>query len=732
MRLTHLLAGCAFAAFAAASATAQDVPPVPEGQGDASVDSTPADTPATDDQRQPQAIPETEIVVTARKREESLQDVPVAATAVTGDVMERRGLGSVRDIAALTPGLNVSGDAVSRSFVAIRGVGTTLVQTVQPGVGIFIDGVYQPNTAFLSNPLVDVERIEVLRGPQGTLYGKNTLGGAINVITRQPGNALEGRINASYAGPDDSWLGSASIGGPIIQDKLSARIAYAHREQDGFLRNNLLGIDANPLNSDSLNASIRAEPVDDVVITLSGYYDWLKGAVTPYAAQTGPKDYNRIVNFNVANLQTLKYRGIHGKIAFPISGLATDVTLVGAYDRRDTDSPASDLDFSALDFARGSGTDQAETTTAELRLDTKLGSTLSSLVGLFYSHETMAADGFTLIVPASLTLNDVSATRSNTYAAFGTLFWRPSDAWEVTAGLRVDNEKRRLTGRTGLVGLPLAAVPEARIAATEVSPRISVTRHWNSGLMSYASIARGFRGGGFNANPRAPNRAYGGDTVWTYEVGTKFTSDDRRVSLSGALFYNDYKNFIGLNSIAPLAGGGFATVDLNTGDVESYGAELEGSFRPTKAWTISGGLTLLHARITDDSAYTQLTGRLLGSDRLPFQPDWNFSLNSDYVVPVGSGKLTFSAGLVGKGDRIAASLNETFAPVLDDYLLANGQITYSVGGLEVSAFVNNAFNADYYESYIEKTTLALAGLIPTDVGIPGDQRRYGIRTRFRF
>jgi iron complex outermembrane receptor protein len=252
--------------------------------------------------------------------------------------------------------------------------------------------------------------------------------------------------------------------------------------------------------------------------------------------------------------------------------------------------------------------------------------------------------------------------------------------------------------------------------------------------MSYASVARGFRGGGFNINPRAPFRSYEGDKVWTYELGTKFSSADRRLSLAGAVFYNDYRDLIGLNTIVGLPGGGFATIDLNTGDVESYGLELEGSFRPTPNWTISGGFSLQRARLTDISTFTDVTDRVLASDRLPFQPDYNFSLNSDYVVPLGTGDLTFTAGVTGKGDRIAGSISETRAPVLDDYMLVNGSITYRIGGIEVAAFVNNLFNKDYFESYIEQTTLALAVpfLPASDLGIIGDPRRYGVRTRFRF
>ena len=174
--------------------------------------------------------------------------------------------------------------------------------------------------------------------------------------------------------------------------------------------------------------------------------------------------------------------------------------------------------------------------------------------------------------------------------------------------------------------------------------------------------------------------------------------------------------------------------------MESYGVELEGSYRPTRQWTITGGGSLMHARLTNTDIYTETTGRTLSSKRLSFQPDWNFFLNSNYVVPVGNGDLAFDAGLVGKGSRIPASIRQETPEFpghpelreLKSYVLANGSISYTFGGVEVAAFVNNAFNKKYFESYIERTTLVLAGLPNSDVGIIGDRRRYGVRTRIKF
>jgi len=742
MRLSAiLLAGTALALGSPAFAADAQEASVPDPATAAQQPNTEQTAPPPAGQA-PVAAEDQEIVVTARKREETLKDVPVAATAISGEVIEKRGLTSVKDVAMLTPGLSINSDGAGRAFVSIRGVGVTLVDSVQPGVGIFLDGIYQPNTSYLNNPLTDVERVEVLRGPQGTLYGKNTLGGAINVITRQPSNRFEGKFVGSYAGPDSAWTAAGSVSGPIIEDRLQARIAYAHRQQDGFIDNVLIDKPGNPFNSDSIHGTVRANPAGEVVLTVNGYFDWVKGGSVPYAFVSGPTDYERDITLNATNYQFFKYRGINAKLEAPFTD-AHKLTLIAAYDNRDVDTPDADGDFTSTDLLRTSGHDDLKTRTLEARLDSELSSTLSSIFGLFYSRETRDVNRDLLFFPGvlGLTNTEESSRESDTYAAFGNVFWRPTEAWEVSAGLRWDQQKQKAEGTAvsvfpnALAGLPPSVVlTDLKLNETNLSPRLAVTYHANSNLMAYASVARGSRGGGFNP-PVLQDQSlltYTGDNVWTYELGSKYSSPDRRWSLAAAVFYNDYKNYIGLNSIARTVTGSFTTIDLNTGDAKGYGIEVEGSYRPVPQWTISGGISFQHARLKNFDDYTAATGRVLASKRLTFQPDWNFTLNSDYVVPVGNGDLIFNLGATGKGDRISASLSETVAPVLREYVLINSSLTYQIGNFEVAGFVTNLLNEDYMESYIEKTTLILAGLPPTDVGIAGDKRRYGVRTRIRF
>ena len=670
-----------------------------------------------------------EVVVTARRREEVLQDVPVAVTAISGDELEARGLASVGEAAWLSPGLNINVDSVNRAFVAIRGVGVTVVQTVRPGVGLFVDGIYRPNTAYLNNPLLDVERIEVLRGPQGTLYGKNTLGGAINVITRQPSDEFYLRGVANYAGPDDSWLASGSISGPIVTGLVAGRIAASHREQDGFQHNIVIGGDQNRLESDSVNGALVFTP-QNITVTVNGYYDWIEGSHAPYARVSGPIDYSRDVEFNAHNRIHYDYYGINARLDTNIAALNTDITFLAGYDRRQSASPDADGDYGPANIVRTSGNDELKSFTTELRFDTEISPTLSTLFGLFYSREETSAFTQVRIIAPGITNTAVSATEGDAHAAFATLFWRPSLDWEATLGLRYDREERLSTGAAIVSGSPVP-LPPAEINSDEVLPRLSVTRHWSPDFMTYASAARGFRGGGFNA-PVAPVRTYSGDSAWTYEMGGKWDRADDRLTLSGAIFFNDYEDYIGLNSVAPSVVGGLVNLDLNTGDVESYGAELEAQWQVSDLWTLGATYTYVHARITDASAYTAITGRQLSSDRLTLQPDHQFSLTSDYEIPIGADALVLSASAHGKSERLAATLNETTPTYLRSYVLVNVQIAYRHGSWDFAVFANNLFGEEYFESYVEQTSLALAGLPASDLGLMGDDTRMGVRLTGRY
>lgn len=668
-----------------------------------------------------------EVVVTARRREESLQNVPIAVTALSGEALRDASILSVKDVAAIAPGLNINSDSVGRAFVSIRGVGTTLIDTVQPGVGIFFDGIYQPNTSYLNSPIVDVERIEVLRGPQGTLFGNNTLGGAINVITRKPTDEFRGEATLALADPDSYKTAALSLSGPIVPGALQGRLAASYHDQVGFLENVVAGGYANPLKQKSLHGTLRWEPSDHAEINLNGYYDEVAGGSTPYQWLDGPTDYSLDAQTNVNNIAEYTYEGANVKGEFDLASIDSTLTVIAAYDTRDVSVAEADGDYGPVDFIRTEGKGELKTTTGEIRLDTTFSDSLSTLFGVFASQSKNDQTSLTRLVPFNLSLPASVASQTDFFGVFGNVFWKFAESWELSAGLRFDSQK-----------IDVSTATAKPYTADEWEPRVTLTKRWSPEVMTYASVARGFRGGGQNG-PGAPNPIYEGDSVWTYEFGTKSILLDDRLALNAAVFYNDYSDFIGQNALAPSTTGiGFVAINLNTGTVESYGLEFEAHLEATEHFRVDAGLTLLHARITDDSQFVATTGYGLPSDKILFTPDWNYSLSGTYSVPVFEGRhsVEFTAGVIGKGERNGSGLAlVNVGPIeMEAYTLVNAALTYRFPTVDVALFATNLLDEEYLESYIDASLLQSAGLGPLahNVGLQGERRRVGLRATWKF
>ncbi|WP_428152405.1 TonB-dependent receptor [Brevundimonas sp.] len=684
---------------------------------------------AQSDQSDPGASQVDDVVVTARKREERLQDVPIAVTAVSGETLEREQINLVKDVAALTPGLNISSDAVGRAFISIRGVGTTLIDTVQPGVGIFIDGIYQPNTSYLNSPVVDVERIEVLRGPQGTLFGNNTLGGAINVVTRAPTDEFQGRATATYAGPDNYQTYGASISGPIIEGSLRGRLAASYHTQDGFSENTLAGGNARPLETQSVNGTLIWEvpQAQRTELSLNAYFNRVTGSQTAYSRATGPTDYVQDTRLNRNSTAQYDYAGVSAKLVVDLDARTT-MTGILAYDSKEGQA-SGDGDFGPVPIINVvSGHNDRETYTGEVRFDTAWSDRFSTLIGVFANESTSTDDvsrtidlglllgiapGGAVVVPSVTTQTDELQSQ----AIYANAFYDLTDTLELSAGIRFDHQEVNVTGR-------------GEYTADEWQPRVTLAQHWTPNHTSYASIARGFRGGGANT-PGAPNPFWQGDSVWTYEIGDKFTNDSRTLTVNTAVYYNDYSHYIGQNSLTPA----LVAVNLNTGDVEAYGVEVEGVWTPNETFQLRAGGTYNHARITDDSEYRAVIGTGLATDRILFQPDWQGFLTASLTYPVGSGELRTDLTASYKGERVGSSLSPTFAPTLDGYTVLNANVAYQWDNYTVAVFATNLLDEDYYDSYLDKSLLGAFGFpaaAVSDLGIMGDGRRVGLRLNARF
>ena len=698
-------------------------------ESDAAGDAAAADAPSAADAG---TVSMEKVVVSARKRDELLVDVPVSVSAVGANAMERNNLHSVADIAPYVPGLNINSDSVGRAFVSIRGIGTALQAGVQPGVGVFQDGIYVRETSYVNNPLLDIDHIEVLRGPQGTLYGKNTLGGAINIITRPPSELFEAKVYGEYNNGNDN----AEFGGRIsgsLSEHLRARFSFASRDNDGFYENKLTGENADASKSKQANLGFVWDVGEAARLTTNTYYLDSEGGSTNYSAVDGPHDYRYNVRLNVTNRQDFIYSGSNVKLTTPVFG-ATSLTAVVAYDRRDIDG-RSDGDFLPLDIVRTAARENDDTYTAELRFDTQHSDTFSTLFGVFGSREEAQASNASTLVPRSLTATAYADRTGDTYAAFGTAIWRFAPQYELSFGLRVDHESRHqdISNAVSVAPGVLVPSPRAHIGSTQVQPRVSLTKFYDSGWMSYASIAKGYRGGGFNA-PNVPSQflTYDGDTVWTYELGAKYASPDQRWQFTGAVYYNDYRDFIGQNGLTRNAAGGLVSVDLNLGDVKSRGFEAELVRQINDWWSIRGDVSLMRARITDQSGWIALTGHELATDRLLFQPDWTAGIASDMTFPIGSDRIDWNLGVNAKGSRPGSSFDPVTPSILSSYAVANTSVTYKHERFTATVFANNLFDKKYFESYIDGSLLSSLGLLDQNLGILGAGRTVGVRLAYKF
>jgi iron complex outermembrane receptor protein len=534
----------------------------------------------------------------------------------------------------------------------------------------------------------------------------------------------------SYAGPDNYQTVGASVSGPLIKGTLRGRLAANYHSQDGFSTNLLAGGDARPLETQAVNGTLVWEipQAQRTELSLNAYWNRVTGSQTAYNTVNSPTNYVDDVLLNQNSVAEYTYSGINAKLVVDLSDKTT-MTGILAYD--DKGGRASgDGDFGAVPaITVTDGRNDRQTYTGEARFDTAWSDRFSTLVGVFAQKsdntddisQTVDAGYLILGLPLGtlvLPQHTIRDSELQSQAVYANGFYNLADDLELSAGIRFDHQEVSIDGTVGTY------------RADEWEPRVTLRKTWNPQHSSYASISRGFRGGGANA-AGAPNPFYQGDSVWTYEIGDKFTNESRTLTVNTAIYYNDYSHYIGQNSLTP----SLIAVNLNTGSVESYGVEVEGVWSPNSMFQIKAGGTYNHARITDDSEYAAIIGHGLPTDRILFQPDVNGFVTGNFTYPLGSGDLRADVTASYKGERVGSTLSPTVFPTLEAYTVVNANVAYEWGNYTASIFATNLLDADYYDSYLDKSLLAAFGFpapLVHDLGITGDGRRIGVRLSARF
>jgi iron complex outermembrane receptor protein len=643
---------------ACAMMTALAVPAYAQQQNQSAARAAPYDA-TTQSSNAPSELEE--IVVTAQRRSESLQSVPIAITAVTAAKLESSGIRDATDLAIATPSLQ-SNVSVGYFLPRLRGIGSTATGAgIEGAIASYIDNVYiasapAPNFAFNN-----VERVEILKGPQGTLFGRNATGGVINIITKDPSHTTSGNLDASY-GNYETVSGNAYITG-ALSDTAAIDLAFTGSHQgDGYGTYFVTGADASRTRTQFNGRSkLLWEPTSSTQIRLSGDYahsagdypnprDLIDGTPPAFGlAQQGSAwdssaDYPTDYDFKGGGATLRADQGFDGLDIVSISAYRESTYRI-SFDFDATPTPA----LAILQDRRDRQFSQ------ELQLQSSSASQIKWVLGAFY-FDARSANLQTLLIesalqsPASpffplLSTDTFAAQTTQSIAGFAQATVPLGQSTNLTAGFRYTHDTRELVDGaldTTLIGgtaLPTTSLPNQSKDFDAPTWRLSLDHEFVPGVLAYVSYNRGFKSGGFNAQvPSEPS--YEPERIDAYEVGVKADLFDRRLRINPALFYYDYTNI--QVPIVNAAGGLGIT---NGPSAEVSGAELEGEAVVTDNLRINFGLTYLHHRFGDypDAIFyiPQAVGYMTTianarDNRLPFTSDLTTSLGFNYTIPLSA------------------------------------------------------------------------------------------------
>ena len=749
---------------APATGAAPSTTPVEPGVSTtAAPDATPAQA---DDEAAARGVGD--IVVTAQRRSENLQRVPISVTAVTSERLVSAGVVTLNQIQSVAPGVIVA-QTFAGANVFVRGIGVVHTGfTSESPVAMYIDGIYIANAAASSFGFNNIERLEILKGPQGTLFGRNAVGGLVNVVTRDPSSttSVEGSIGfGNYETYDASLYATTGLAPNLAMD---VALLY-HDQANGWGTNLATGNDVYKNRDFAVSSKLRWTPTDTTTISLRGMYDRQVGTIgvgtAVYPGSVGADGTRNEGKYKITSRLDPFNRSRQYNLGLKIEqdvGFATLVSLTG-YTHLDSIFGANSPGIlgtlvpgrGAVDLLNDGFSD---TYTQELQLQSKSGSALQYILGAFYMH-----DRFRIISEATPTcingvcnpfpvpVRAVGDQVLQSYAAFGEATLTLAETTRITAGVRYTEDRKdnsrafrepiagysnsvtALPGpnRFGDVG---GVAPKANFS--KVTFRGVLAHDFAPRTMAYASFNRGFKAGAFNptvfTNPVAQP-----EVLDAYEVGFKSQLFDNVLRLNGAAFYYEYSD-IQLRTFAPPALPG-QTILYNAAKAHLKGIDVEATFAPSPYLVVNAAASLLDAKFASFPGGTCTTPRPIGGTvlggavaapcdltgfRLPRAPKFSGSLGATYRIPSSVGEFTLNASDTYSSGYFWEADNRLKQ---DAYHQINLSVAWKApsGTYNVQAYVHNVNEPDY----LLRVTEAVAG---TDSYSPGNPRTYGVRVGFKF
>ena len=725
-----------------------------------------------------------EVVVTSQKREQNIQTVPIAIQAFSGDSMAARGIENTQQLGQAVPSLQYTGVG-GFQLIYIRGLGTdNFVPSADPSIASYVDGVYMPSGQGATQSLGNIQRVEVLKGPQGTLFGRNATGGAISIVTADPGRITEGSLEVEGGNFADRSV-KLNLSGPLGND-FAASLAGALTQRDSYYSG--VYFDPQPTEEKAARVKLGYYPTDSLSLVLTGAYT--ESALTTSLVNNNtapstlgslltiravPDDFVTHNDFDPASEQQHKllYGFLNWKLAF------VDLKLIGST-QSNMDGGALDFDGSSLPIAAFSTTRQfSRQQTAELQLISNEGSWLAEdlewVAGLYYYHSKAGFDpaqlraapnalksgaaalgiavppGLQRIVDllpvsntpldlqgATLNFTGILGTESNSAYAQGTYSF--TDWLDLTLGGRYQREKRFLVESTtalldptgGTDDITLIPFPLDSAIASTFSPKAVLSFNVDPGLV-YASYSVGYKSGTYNiVNIYTVPNYIKPEKVATYELGAKLDLLDGQLRLNGALFYNDIQN-LQSGFVSLLTGGAISFVTVPT--ARTRGAEFDALLSPmpeaNPGLAITANAAYVDAKYTDfpnGSGFDPATGIFrngldLSGNRIVRTPKWSGSLGVSQSVEMPQGSLEAAVD----GYFNSGFFYDAYNQVEEDaYTLLNARLSYlhDPWNLRLTLFAKNLLDRRYHITRLQ-----------TDFGISdtlAPPREYGLRLHWDF
>ncbi|WP_340317377.1 TonB-dependent receptor [Rhizorhabdus argentea] len=652
-----------------------------------------------------------EIVVTAQKRSENLQDVPISIQAFNNSSLERAGVRQIENLPNIVPGITI-GRSAGGSSIFIRGVGATDSASGQESpVSTYVDGVYMQSVWSNNAALKNVERVEVLKGPQGTLFGRNATGGLIHVVTRDPSSTSGGEMSFTAGNYQTYEVSTYATTG--IAEGLAADVTgYVRRQERGYGKNLITGNDANFNNEATVRTKWQYKSGDTNITASADYSDiddtrGLNRNIVPGATGVGRSTYSGSYYDVKHNVDfSRKTRAYGGSLTVDQDLGSASLTSISAA-RWDRSHFIFDNDIGPAPITVGDIIYTTKTLSQELRIASAPSDGISWIGGLFYFRSNAGADLSVLAGPSKiLAAHFVSQLVTNSYSAFGEVGIPMFGQGKLTLGGRYTSDRRTVSGLIGLNRLP-----GLKASWKQPTWRIVYDHHVNDDVMFYAGYNRGFKSGNFNILP-ANQPAYAPEKIDAYEIGIKTNLLDDRVRFNMSAFYYDYRD-LQVRIISALT-----TKTINAASARIKGVEGELTAKVLPGLTLSAAGAYVHADYSSFKAAPDYRPAVIGQfcpgvtsgapssggnclygidasgRQLIRSPRFSGNVGATLVVPSSAGDFTADARLSYRDSFPWEPAGRIRAPAAT---LVNASLTWNSkdSGLSVSVRGDNIFGEKY-------------------------------------